>query len=147
MQIAHPDMSDFSDYDKNLYVVCAGYNKACDADLGCVRENGRTDWFLYYVIKGKSKYAFKKNEHIAVADDVVFYNYKEPQDYVHLAEYGTEVYWIHFKGNLVQSLLKELGINQSMRVHVDENLSFYFKTIINLIFVFPTFPIVCSSLV
>lgn len=131
IQIAHPNLSDRTPFDHSLHLVSAGFYLADDKDSHCVRANGRADYFLFYVYKGKSRYIMNGEEHFATDGDIVFYNYKDPQDYSHLSQWNTQVYWVHFHGELAETLLKDLQFTQSMCLHTEENLSVYFKAIIH----------------
>lgn len=131
IQIAHPDLADCTVYDKSMYPVSAGYYSVDLKDVFCIRSDGRADYFLFYVFKGKSRYIMNGETFYASEGDIVFYDYMDPQDYTHLAAYNTQVYWMHFNGDLARNYLKDLHFNNSLCLHTEEDLSMYFKTIIH----------------
>lgn len=131
VQIAHPELCDCTSYDKGLHLVSAGYYSLDTKDVCRVRPDGREDYFMFYVHKGKSRYVMNGEVRFALAGDIVFYNFKDVQDYTHLSEFNTEIFWVHFKGDMAQSFLGDLQFTKSMSVHTEENLSVYFKAIIH----------------
>ena len=73
IRTTHPDMSDQTTFDENMFVVSSGYYNLKTKNLSCTRPNGRSDYFLYYVLKGKSRYVMNGEECFAEAGDVGFY--------------------------------------------------------------------------
>ena len=128
--ISHPDKNDRTKSDMDLHVVSCGYYRVSDRDVITTRPDGRKDFFLYYVAKGKSVYIMDGEERIATTGDVVFYNYLDKQKYTHLDGYDTQIYWIHFNGDRARALLEDLGLTQSMLLHTKANISEYFENII-----------------
>ena len=124
-------MSDKTMFDQNLFVVSSGYYNLRTKDLSCSRPNGRNDFFLYYVLKGKSRYVMNGEECFAQDGDVVFYNINDIQSYSHLAEFRSQIYWVHFNGLLAGPMLKELHLTKSMKIHTESNISIYFENILN----------------
>lgn len=131
IRTVHPNMADQMEYDENLYVVSSGYYNLKTKDLSCSRPDGRADYFLFYVLKGKSRYMMDGQSHTAEMGDVVFYNYNDVQRYEHLAKYHSQIYWVHFNGAQAPKLLQELKLTKSMKIHTESNLSRYFEDILN----------------
>ena len=129
-KIVHPDLKDKTEYDEGLYAVSCGYYEVKTRDLSCIRENGRSDYFLFYVLKGKSTFVINGVRQTAKEGDIVFYDYNDRQEYSHLSGCGTQIYWLHFNGAEAKKLLRELNVTRSMVFHTKSNISEYFETII-----------------
>ncbi len=131
VRTTHPDMSDQTVFDKNMFVVSSGYYNLKTKDLSCTRPNGRSDYFLYYVLKGKSRYVMNGEECFADTGDVVFYNIYDSQSYSHLSQFHSQVYWVHFNGSLADRLLQQLALSKSMKIHTEASINGYFENILN----------------
>ena len=131
IRTTHPDMSDQTTFDENMFVVSSGYYNLKTKNLSCTRPNGRSDYFLYYVLKGKSRYVMNGEECFAEAGDVVFYNIYDSQSYSHLCQYHSQIYWAHFNGLVAAPFLQELKLTKSMKIHTEANISIYFENILN----------------
>ncbi|MBP3360707.1 MAG: helix-turn-helix transcriptional regulator [Clostridia bacterium] len=125
----HPNMEDQTELERDIYVVSSGYYNLKTTPVSCSRPNGRSDFFLYYVLKGQSRYVMNGQNYTADSGDVVFYNYNDIQYYVH--DVPSQVYWVHFNGSIAAKLLSDLQFNSSMKIHTAANLSMYFENILN----------------
>ncbi len=129
-KIIHPHIEDRTDFDSALYPISCGYYKVDASDIGCKRENGRDDYFIFYVLKGKSSIVMDGIAQTVSQGDFVFYDFGDRQEYKHLSEFETEVYWLHFGGRNAKKILLDLGITKSMVLHCDTDLSFHFENIL-----------------
>lgn len=107
-------LRDFMDKSKPLVVgSCGTYRLYTRTKLPTYRPKGRLDFQLIYIASGKAYFYFEEGkETIVPAGNMVLYRPKEFQKYVYYGEDQTEVYWVHFTGNQVKTLLKEHSIPQ-----------------------------------
>lgn len=69
------------------------------------RPNGRQDYQLLYVAAGKVHFYFDRQEVVVPAGHIVVYRPHERQEYVYYGTDRTQVCWMHFTGNDVESVL------------------------------------------
>lgn len=129
-RITHSNEAHRTDNDNDLFVLSCGYYHIDSDDLGCIRENGRSDYYFQYIVHGKTECVINGQKMIAKEGDIVFYNYNDQQEYTHLAAYNTQLYWIHINGTKAAALLQEVGLTESCILHTTLNLAEYFENII-----------------
>ena len=129
-KLAHPNELDRTDTDEDLYIESCGYYHLSKENLGNLREKGGNNYYFYYVERGKSTCIINGKRQTAREGDVVFYNYRDRQEYTHLAEFNTQVYWLHFNGKKAAAILADLGITDSTILHSGRNVGEYFEGII-----------------
>ncbi len=102
--------NDFADFPAPLLVLSCGHYRLKKLPiLKTDRPQGRRDFQLLYIASGKAHFVFDQEEHILPAGSVVLIRPHEAQHYFYLAEEFPEVYWIHFSGTDVQTVLQPLG--------------------------------------
>ena len=79
------------------------------------RPRGRVDYQLLYIASGKAHFFFRDSasadtEEIISAGHMILYRPGELQKYRYYAEDQTEVFWVHFTGGNVPSILEEYEI-------------------------------------
>ena len=97
--------------DKNTPLIigsCGNYRIHKVEKIPTYRPKGRLDYQILYIASGKAHFFFKEGAAtIVTAGHMVLYRPKEMQKYVYYTSDQTDVYWIHFTGSQVKSLLKE----------------------------------------
>ncbi len=102
----HNSFTDFMDLSKPLIVTCCGYYRMHTMPVFLTeRPQGRKDYQLLYIASGKAHFFFQGEEHIIPEGTMILYHPGDPQKYLYYASDKTEVYWIHFTGSEVASLL------------------------------------------
>lgn len=113
----HDSFSDLMDLSKPLIVTCCGYYRIHTMPVFLTeRPQGRKDYQLLYVASGKAHFFFHGEEQIITKGNMVLYHPDEPQKYFYYASDKTEVYWIHFTGSEVKSLLSLYDISDTENV-------------------------------
>ena len=96
-----------------LRVLCCGvYRIYSIPRLDTERPTGRKDYQLLYFHAGQGHFYFdglEGEETIVHAGQMVLFRPGEPQMYYYYANDRTEVYWVHFTGNMAAELLKHYG--------------------------------------
>ena len=100
---------DFMDKSQPLIVCsCGNYRIHKVEKIPTYRPKGRLDYQILYIASGRAHFFFKEGEETVVtAGHMVLYRPKEMQKYVYYTKDQTDVYWVHFTGSQVKSLLKE----------------------------------------
>lgn len=80
------------------------------------RTLGRKDYQLIYIAAGVAHFYFEGKERLLSAGHMVLYRPYEMQSYVYYPEDKTEVYWIHFTGSGVESILETGHIEEGVNV-------------------------------
>lgn len=98
--------------DKQNYITvnCCGYQKYITRSSKMLREEGRLDFQILYIIKGKGSFSIGQNIMDVQEGSVVIYHPGEMQQYTYSSEDNTEVYWIHFTGYGAEEFLKKAGL-------------------------------------
>lgn len=103
----HNSLSDIVDLSKSLIVTSCGYYCVHSrATVSTERPNGRKDYQLIYIAKGKGYFHFNGKEHIISEGNMILYRPDEVQQYYYHAYDKTEVYWVHFTGCDVNEILR-----------------------------------------
>lgn len=90
---------------------CGAYTLRTLPKFPTVRPNGRVDYQLLYIASGKLRLFFEPSvETVVSAGHMVLYRPLERQEYNYLAEDHPEVFWVHFTGCDVESLLTQYGL-------------------------------------
>ncbi|MBE6845791.1 MAG: helix-turn-helix domain-containing protein [Ruminococcus sp.] len=113
----HNSLSDIVDTSKSLIVTsCGYYNVHSRPVVSTERPNGRKDYQLLYIVKGKGYFYFDDKEHIISEGNMILYRPDETQMYYYHAEDKTEVYWVHFTGRHVESILEYYQLPETENV-------------------------------
>ena len=90
---------------------CGTYRLQTVPEFPTFRPHGRTDFQLLYIASGKAHFYFEnQQETIVTAGHMVLYHPGERQAYNYLLEDYPEVYWVHFTGKDVSTLLEKYGL-------------------------------------
>ena len=89
-----------------------------------IRKQGREDYQLLYVAKGKYCFLINGEEHIAPSGTVILYKPMEMQKYYSIGGDDIEVYWTHFTGNKCEKILNDIGFSDSGLYFVGSNEKF-----------------------
>jgi AraC-like DNA-binding protein len=119
------------DLNNPLLVTSCGYQKFLTKDFFINRSNGRNDYLIIYLIKGKGYYCFDKEKIEVEENNIIIYPPFIAQDYSYLGKDKTELYWIHVTGNSVEHYLKKLELTEKRYyVGTDNALNELFERII-----------------
>lgn len=92
------------EYDGFLKVNSCGKQWLADRDYTTLRENGRVDFSLYYIAKGKGYYEHEGKNCTFTEGSIVLYFPKLRHHYYFKKEDNTEMMWSHFSGEACQML-------------------------------------------
>lgn len=106
---------DFKDTSKPLIVCnCGTYKLFNRRIVPTLRPKGRLDYQLLYIAAGKGHFFFNNEDITLNAGQMVIYRPKEFQKYEYYGEDQTEVFWVHFTGSDVKSMLRKYGISDDL---------------------------------
>lgn len=105
----------FTDDSQPLVVGSCGHYRFWGQDLFHTRRpEGREDYQLLYIASGRAYFTVNETEHTLQAGSMVIYRPWERQDYIYYGEDQPEIYWVHFTGSEVESLLAGYGISEAV---------------------------------
>jgi len=94
-----------------LRILSAGTYKLYSVPkLPTLRPRGRVDWQIIYIAAGKGHFILDGKEVIVPAGSMVLFQPKQVQDYFYFGRDGTQVWFVHFTGREVRSILKHYEI-------------------------------------
>lgn len=98
--------------DKQNYIAvnCSGYQKYITRSSQRLREEGRLDFQMIYIIKGKGSFRVAQNIFEVQEGNIVIYHPGEIQQYTYCSQDKAEVYWIHFTGYGAEEFLQKAGL-------------------------------------
>lgn len=82
-----------------------------DKDYHILRPNGRTDYLLIYIAKGKGYVTINNKEHIIREKQAFIFHPAEVQNYHFLKKDNAINYWIHFNGTYCKELIDSLNLD------------------------------------
>ena len=101
----------FKEKKKPLRLLSAGtYQLYTRPKLPTWRPKGRVDWQLIYIAAGKGHFFLDGKEVIVPAGNMVLYPPKKQQKYYYLGRDKTQVWFVHFTGREVRSILNHYEI-------------------------------------
>ena len=101
----------FKERKKPLRILSAGtYQLYTWPKLPTWRPKGRIDWQIIYIAAGEGHFFFEGREVIVPAGNMVLYQPKQQQKYHYLGKDRTQVWFVHFTGRDVRSILKHYSI-------------------------------------
>ena len=74
------------------------------------RPKGRVDWQIIYIAAGEGHFILNGQEVIVPAGNMVLYQPKQQQKYFYYGKDRTQVWFVHFTGREVRSLMKHYEI-------------------------------------
>jgi len=77
------------------------------------RKNGRTDYYILFVISGSITVSVDGNDYKAEKGDLVIYYPNIPQKIVKRKSDNPANYWIHFNGYAIPEMLSQCGLAKS----------------------------------
>ena len=100
-----------------LLITAVGYYKPITInEMFTERIKGRKDYQLLYVASGKAYFYFDGTRHTLQAGNIVLYRPNELQKYRYSPCDKAEVYWVHFTGTEVETLLEKYGFCKEKNV-------------------------------
>ena len=120
--------------DVPLLVSSAGHYKVLTTPkYTTYREKGRTDYQILYVASGVATFVFDGQSQRLHAGSFVIYKPNQTQYYSYNLTDKTEMYWIHFTGNSVESLLEKYNLSDK-QVYIVEASTKYIELCEKLIY-------------
>lgn len=118
--ISHSNPQDLTTFDKLLYIKSCGNSTNIFVDNTATRLNGRNDYHILYVKEGvcEVKYGAQMTSTTLTAGDAFFFNIMEPHTYTYKSIKDSSYYWLHFAGDLVQSVLGDLNLFKSQKIYI-----------------------------
>lgn len=110
--------SGIEDSENFLSVNSCGYQRFISKDFSILRKEGRLDFQIIYIIKGKGYFKFNNEDYIVEEGNIVVFSPNEVQDYCYRACDKTELYWIHFTGFCACKFLDKFGLLQEKVIHI-----------------------------
>ena len=95
---------------KPLFVNCCGYQHFMTKDFSIQRPSGRLDYQLLYIYKGCGHFYLNGEWQMISAGNIILYRPSEPQIYTYYAKDTPQIYWIHFVGTDIPTLLETYQI-------------------------------------
>ncbi len=120
MPIKNIGVSNFAS-SEYLYVNCCGTQTCTPYQRTTIRENGRKDYHILYVVGGVMEVEHAGKEYQLMPGDFVLYFPGERQRYVHRANGKTQDHWLHFSGTGAPDILNKLSFVSSGVYRADFN--------------------------
>ena len=116
----------FVDKSRPLIVgSCGTYRLSSHYKLPTWWRSGRPDWQLLYVASGKAHFYIKGQDVIVTSGNKVLYQPKHERHYEYFGKDKPEVYWVHFTGGQVRSILKRHDVPMDNNVFYAGNSPTY----------------------
>lgn len=130
MYIYNGDKQDTTNFTSNEYLKI---NSASISNYGkenhkVIREKGRLDYHLVYVISGVLEAVTSQGKHTLKSGDAVLYYPNEKQEYRFFKNLYTTTAWVHFTGVGVDKILNALNLKSGVyKVSQPENFETLLK--------------------
>lgn len=92
-----------------LHVNSSGRQNCNGRAFSLLRENGRVDYHILYIIKGYCTLQYAGQKRTLLPGDGVLYKPGERQEYAFPADTDTSTFWVHFSGSAIEGILKNAG--------------------------------------
>lgn len=127
----HEQNSDLCIMDKPL---CLNIIGRCNYDLFnivCGHKNGRNDFYLMYLCRGKLKIQHGENEFILKSGQLIIFPPHIPTLYTNISDDKIDYLWIHFTGNQAEKLINDahLTLATPIEVSIDEKIISAFQSL------------------
>lgn len=117
----------------SVSIDSCGLHKVLEEEHKISRPYGRKNYQIIYIKSGKAHFFVDGREIIAKEGNFILYHPMQPQEYIYYRDEGCEVYWIHFNGDNIDTLLKECGFSKGFMFYVGLNRQ-YLNLLENIIF-------------
>ena len=96
-------------------------------------KNGRNDYYLMYLCRGKLKIYYGKSKFVLKSGQVIIYPPHTPVIYKNISDDRIDYRWIHFTGNQAEKLINDanLPLATPVDVSVDEKIISEFQSLFN----------------
>ncbi len=133
MKIYNGNIGDSNNFISEEYLELhgCGVSNYNSGDYTTIRENGRKDYQLIYLSRGKmSALVIDKTVELNAGDVLIYYP-DEIHKYTYLEKDKYESLWIQFSGSGVESILRKLGIFGEHIIHTtrDQSIDYLFERI------------------
>ncbi|MBE7053666.1 MAG: AraC family transcriptional regulator [Ruminococcaceae bacterium] len=117
-------------------------------DHTMIRENGRRDYQVLYIAKGKCKTVYKGEEYIAPEGSIILFKPFERQEYTFYKQDKSVLCYVHFTGTDCEQILDELNLNRHITyVGINEKLISIFEELENEVLIKgPFYERMCSGI-
>lgn len=116
----------FKDKSRPLIIgSCGTYRLINKYKLPTWWRNGRIDWQLLYVASGKAHFYIDDKDVIVTSGNMVLYQPKQEMHYEYFGKDKAEVFWVHFTGSDVRTILKKYDIPLDNNVFYSGNSPTY----------------------
>ncbi len=96
--------------DNYIDINSCGYHHITDTNYTTTRPQGRADFQLVYLWRGRAEFIFPTGSRWVEQGQLVLYKPGEVQNYTYFAKDQPQAYWIHFAGTGCEELLRSIGI-------------------------------------
>lgn len=118
---------EFIPSNRTVSVISIGYSIRTTEDALTIRKNGRKDWSLFFVEKGR----MIMKDTVILPGQIYIYPPHTPQYYKIYASDNTKYYYIHFTGTEIEEIFNSNKIKSGV-THPSENLSPLFHKILSV---------------
>ena len=98
--------------DKFLEINACDRHKKITYPLRTLRENGRVDYYIMYILSGYCTVVENGTEHRAEVGDMIVYRPNERQEYYFDKDAGTSYFFVHFSGRICDEILGACGFTE-----------------------------------
>ena len=119
--------------DASLFVKSCGHYKLIHLKkMETKRPDGRRDYQLLYVAEGKAHFQVGNTIYDVGKGGVFLYRTEVPQHYYYVLSEKPDIYWIHFTGKEVETIIASLGLisEKPMKLQPKEEMTELFEKII-----------------
>ena len=126
------DQTDYAS-DRFLHVNSIGVQKHALFDCTVFRENGRSDYHLLYIRRGRCTVYYESECEVLTEGCFVLYPPNVTQKYVFRVCDACESYWLHFSGTAAAEILAQAALGGGIyRLPASESITALFRDMINL---------------
>ena len=99
--------------DGYLKLNCCGIQKLWDKDYLRIRENGRVDYHIIYILQGKCIAECEGTETVLECGDMILFMPGEKQKYAFFAKDRPVSAYLHFTGTGCERLMRDIGFSNT----------------------------------
>lgn len=133
IQIYKLNVEDITGINNSLYVTECGFSRFNDRDYHYIREHGRDDYHLIYMVKNFGEVYIKDKKNQISSGAVAIIKPHEKHGYHMLCKNAPEYFWIHFSGEKAEEFLSSLNLSENyfFNIGISEDILKTFNRIIN----------------